>query len=205
MNKWSGPLCRATTGRVCGPRKTIRAWVDWSSHTRTAEPSRNQLRLQLALAGKQLRCSLSAAPSTRRTTKPRTHASNVARASNLRSDESLTKRNKAVVRAYLGEIAQRGTIVARERYFTSTTTFNGEPDLARQFARIGEVRRAFPDLEMTIEQQIAEGPGWERGSPTVARTRESLPACPRRADVLSMRERPWIAWKTERWLRCGTP
>jgi len=73
-------------------------------------------------------------------------------------DESVTKHNKAVVRAYLGEIAEHGTIVARERYFTSTTTFNGEPDLARQFARIAKVRRAFPDLEMTIEQQIAEGP-----------------------------------------------
>jgi steroid delta-isomerase-like uncharacterized protein len=74
------------------------------------------------------------------------------------SHESLTERNKAVVRAYLGEIAQRGNMIARERYFTSTTTFNGDPDLARQFARIAERRRAFPDLEMVIEQQIAEGP-----------------------------------------------
>jgi predicted ester cyclase len=74
------------------------------------------------------------------------------------SDEGLTDRNKAVVRAYLDEIAQRGNIIARERYFTSTTTFNGDPDLARQFARIAETRLAFPDLQMTIEQQIAEGP-----------------------------------------------
>ena len=74
------------------------------------------------------------------------------------SNESLMERNKAVVRAYLGEIAQRGNMVARERYFTSTATFNGNPDLARQIARVTEIRRAFPDLEMTIEQQIAEGP-----------------------------------------------
>jgi steroid delta-isomerase-like uncharacterized protein len=74
------------------------------------------------------------------------------------SDESLTERNKAVVRAYLGEIAQHGNMVARERYFTSATTFNGAADLARQIARIIEIRQAFPDLEMTIEQQIAEGP-----------------------------------------------
>src|SRR5262249_54918209 len=74
------------------------------------------------------------------------------------SDESLMERNKAVVRAYLGEIAQHGNIVARERYFTSATTFNGAPDLARQFVRIAEIRRAFSDLEMTIERQIAEGP-----------------------------------------------
>jgi predicted ester cyclase len=74
------------------------------------------------------------------------------------SVESLTDRNKAVVRAYLSEIAQSGNSIARERYFTSTTTFNGDPDLARQFARIAETRLAFPDLEMTIEQQIAEGP-----------------------------------------------
>jgi predicted ester cyclase len=73
------------------------------------------------------------------------------------SQESLSDRNKAVVRAYLDEISQRGTIVARERYFTSTATFNGDPDLARQFARTIEFRRAFPDLEMAIEQQIAEG------------------------------------------------
>lgn len=74
------------------------------------------------------------------------------------SVESLTDRNKAVVRAYLDEIGQSGNSIARERYFTSTTTFNGDPDLARQFARIAETRLAFPDLEMTIEQQIAEGP-----------------------------------------------
>ena len=74
------------------------------------------------------------------------------------SDESLTERNKAVVRAYLGEISQHGNIIARERYFTPTTTFNGDSNLGRQFARIAEFRRAFPDLEMTIEQQIAEGP-----------------------------------------------
>jgi predicted ester cyclase len=74
------------------------------------------------------------------------------------SDESLTDRNKAVVRAYLGEIAQRGNIIARERYFTSTATFNGPPDLERQFARIAEIRRAFAHMEMVIEQQIAEGP-----------------------------------------------
>jgi steroid delta-isomerase-like uncharacterized protein len=74
------------------------------------------------------------------------------------SDKSLMERNKAVVRAYLGEIAQRGTIVAPERYFTSTVTFNGDPDLARQMARVAETRRAFPDLEMTIEQQVDEGP-----------------------------------------------
>ena len=74
------------------------------------------------------------------------------------SDASLTERNKAVVRAYLGEIAQHGNIVARERYFTSTTTFNGDRDLTRQFARVKDMRRAFPDLELTIEQQIAEGP-----------------------------------------------
>ena len=55
-------------------------------------------------------------------------------ATSATSDESLTERNKAVVRAYLGEIAQRGNIVAPERYFTSTTTFNGNPDLARQIA-----------------------------------------------------------------------
>jgi steroid delta-isomerase-like uncharacterized protein len=74
------------------------------------------------------------------------------------TDGGLTARNKAVVHAYLDEIAQSGNIIAREHYFTSTTTFNGDPDLARQFARIAETRLAFPDLEMTIEQQIAEGP-----------------------------------------------
>src|SRR5215472_6434924 len=67
----------------------MRACIDCSSHTRTAEPLRNQLRLQLAVAGKRLRCSLSAVPSTRRTTKPRTHASNAARGSNLRQDAAL--------------------------------------------------------------------------------------------------------------------
>lgn len=74
------------------------------------------------------------------------------------SDEGLTGRNKAVVRAYLDEIAQSGNIIARERYFTSATTFNGETDLPRQLVRIAATRVAFPDLKMTIEQQVAEGP-----------------------------------------------
>jgi len=74
------------------------------------------------------------------------------------AEKGLTGRNKVVVRAYLDEIAQRGNIIARERYFTSTTTFNGDGDLARQFARIVETRLAFSDLVMAIEQQIAEGP-----------------------------------------------
>ena len=74
------------------------------------------------------------------------------------SDEDVPGRNKAVVHAYLDEIAHNGNIIARERYFTSTTTFNGDPDLPRQFERIAEIHLAFPDLEMTIEQQIAEGP-----------------------------------------------
>jgi hypothetical protein len=97
MNIWSGPRCRATTGRVCGPRKTMRACVDWSSDTRTAEPSRNQLRLQLAVAGKRLRCSLSDGTSTRRTRKPRTHASNVVRGSNLRQKAALSDFDVAIV------------------------------------------------------------------------------------------------------------
>jgi len=74
------------------------------------------------------------------------------------ADASLRELNKAAVRAYLDEIAERGTIVVPERYFASTVTFNGDPDLSRQFVRIAEMRRAFPDLKMTIEQQIAEGP-----------------------------------------------
>jgi predicted ester cyclase len=74
------------------------------------------------------------------------------------SDESLMERNKATVRAYLGEISRRGTLIAPERYFTSSVTFNGDPDLARQIARVTEMRLAFPDLELTIELQIAEGP-----------------------------------------------
>jgi steroid delta-isomerase-like uncharacterized protein len=74
------------------------------------------------------------------------------------SNDSLSELNKAVVRAYLGEIARHGNVVARELYFTSATTFNGVAGLGRQFARIAEMRRAFSDLDMTIEQQIAEGP-----------------------------------------------
>jgi len=72
--------------------------------------------------------------------------------------ESLTERNKAVVRAYLHEIVRHGNVAALERYFAPTVRFNGVPDLASQIARSAEIRRAFPDLEMTIDQQIAEGP-----------------------------------------------
>ncbi len=74
------------------------------------------------------------------------------------SDQSFADRNKATVRAYLGEISQRGNIASRERYFAPAATFNGDADLAAQIARIAPMRRAFPDMAMVIEQQIAEGP-----------------------------------------------
>src|SRR5215468_6909727 len=67
----------------------MRARTDCSSHMRTAEPSRNQLRLQLAVAGKWLRYSLCAGTFTWRTTMPRTHASNAACGANLRQDAAL--------------------------------------------------------------------------------------------------------------------
>jgi steroid delta-isomerase-like uncharacterized protein len=74
------------------------------------------------------------------------------------SDQSLADRNKATVRAYLGEIAEHGYIASRERYVAPAATFNGDADLAVQMARIAAMRRAFPDMEVVIEQQIAEGP-----------------------------------------------
>src|SRR5215468_10369174 len=121
------------------------------------------------------------------------------------SDESLTERNKAVVRAYLGEIAKNGNIVAREQYFTPTTTFNGDSDLGRQFARIAEFAGRFQTWRSLLSSKLRKGPGWRRGSPTVARTLESLAASLQRAGASSMPERPWIAWKTAKWWRCGTP
>ena len=63
-----------------------------------------------------------------------------------------------MVRAYLDEIAQHGYVASRERYLASAATFNGDADLAVQMTRIAAMRRAFPDMEVVIEQQIAEGP-----------------------------------------------
>jgi len=74
------------------------------------------------------------------------------------SDQSVADRNKATVRAYLGEISERGNIAARELYFAPAVTFNGDGDLAAQLARIDARRKAFSDQELVIEQQIAEGP-----------------------------------------------
>lgn len=70
---------------------------------------------------------------------------------------SLQERNKAVVRAYLEEISNRGNFSAFDRFFAPDVVFNGSTDVKQQLVRQQALKRAFPDHRLVIEEQIAEG------------------------------------------------
>ena len=66
--------------------------------------------------------------------------------------------NKALARAYLQDIVIERNWAAWDRYFASGLTFNGT-QISRQAlqATADGMHRGFPDLAMSIEEQIAEG------------------------------------------------
>ena len=71
---------------------------------------------------------------------------------------TLQERNKAVVRGYLEDISNAGNFTgAAERYFGPGLTFNGSSDVRVQMTRQLAVRAAFPDMRLSIEEQVAEG------------------------------------------------
>lgn len=65
---------------------------------------------------------------------------------------------KAVVKGYMEEILNRDDWEAWDKYFHRTIDFNGEllerVELQR---RVASFRSAYPDFQVTIEEQIAEG------------------------------------------------
>jgi steroid delta-isomerase-like uncharacterized protein len=79
--------------------------------------------------------------------------------STTRGDQAMTlEHNKAIVRGYLTtEVLSTGDPAALQRYFSEDVVFNGSRDVNPQLARMRALRRAFPDLHVTVEDQIAEG------------------------------------------------
>jgi steroid delta-isomerase-like uncharacterized protein len=67
------------------------------------------------------------------------------------------EQNKAIVRAYLDEIVNKGNMAAFDRFFSDDTVFNNAKGLRQQMTAMQAIRGAFPDYRLTIEDQIAEG------------------------------------------------
>ena len=69
---------------------------------------------------------------------------------------TLQQRNKAVSRSYLEAISNARDFAAAECHFAPGVTFNGSGDVRAQIMRQLNLRQGFPDLRLTIEDQIAE-------------------------------------------------
>lgn len=69
-----------------------------------------------------------------------------------------TDDNKALVRGYMEQIINWGELEAFDRYFAEDVIFNGKPGLRQLLGEMfGILRGIFPDLQLIIEDQIAEG------------------------------------------------
>ena len=68
------------------------------------------------------------------------------------------EQNKAIARDYLNELVNKGNMAAFDTFFAEDVVFNGSGNFREQFS-IGTtaVRRAFPDHQLTIKDQIAAG------------------------------------------------
>jgi predicted ester cyclase len=68
------------------------------------------------------------------------------------------ERNKAVVRGYLEELVNRGDWSRWDSYFGGSVLFNGRRLTRAELpAVLGFLRRFLPDVQLTIEDQVAEG------------------------------------------------
>ncbi len=69
------------------------------------------------------------------------------------------EQNKAIVRGYLNELVNKGNLSAFESYFSEDVVLNNSIKDVKQFiARTRAINKvAFPDQQLTIEDQIAEG------------------------------------------------
>lgn len=69
-----------------------------------------------------------------------------------------TDDNKALVRGYMEQILNRGELESFDTYFAEGVIFNGKPGLRQYLAGMfGLLRQVFPDFQLIIEDQIAEG------------------------------------------------
>lgn len=66
--------------------------------------------------------------------------------------------NKAIVRGYMEDLVNRGDWGRWDDYFPEEVSFNGRPLTQEGFKMMSTAfRDAFPDFELTIDEQIAEG------------------------------------------------
>jgi steroid delta-isomerase-like uncharacterized protein len=68
------------------------------------------------------------------------------------------EQNKAVVRGYMENVLNKGDLAAFDNYASDDVLFNNTKGLKQQIpAMFQALRAAFPDVHLTIEDQIAEG------------------------------------------------
>jgi predicted ester cyclase len=76
---------------------------------------------------------------------------------NADQEKMKPEHNKAIVRGYMSEVVNKGNLAAFDGYFSPDVVMNNSKDLKRQLAGIQSLRSAFPDFQLVIEDQIAEG------------------------------------------------
>ena len=67
------------------------------------------------------------------------------------------EQNKAIVRGYMNEVLTKGDLAAFDRYFSEDVLFNNSKGLKQALVGNQSTRSAFPDFQLVIEDQIAEG------------------------------------------------
>ena len=70
----------------------------------------------------------------------------------------MLEQNKAIVRRFRLEITNEGKLDVADEIFAPTITFNGQDITLDSFLQIVQMwRSAFPDVEYTLDDLIAEG------------------------------------------------
>ncbi len=68
------------------------------------------------------------------------------------------KQNKAIVCGYMEEVLNKRDLAVFGHYFSEDVVFNGEKGFRQQLENMySHTSPVFPDLQLTIEDQIAEG------------------------------------------------
>ena len=69
-----------------------------------------------------------------------------------------TEENKAVVRRFFEEVWNEQKLEVVDELFSETVLFNGQPVPRDALKQVVTARRvAFPDIRVTVEDQVAEG------------------------------------------------
>ena len=76
---------------------------------------------------------------------------------NADQEKMRLEHNKAIVRGYMSEVLTKGNLAAFDSYISADVVFNNSKGLKQQLGGIQLIRNAFPDFDLVIEDQIAEG------------------------------------------------